>query len=122
MSVKLAVQGKALHVLQKEAERHSVTPTVVAKAIIDTILMEGLVDQTLAGVDLDRFTIKGRGSASRRGNFTFRGKRCTLETISRLTGVPANVIRGRLMRGWDMERAATTPKMPKGFPNGRATQ
>lgn len=122
MSVQLAIQGKALLVLQKEAERHCVPPTAVAKAILDTILMEGLVDETLAGVDLSRFVIRGRGAYSRRGNFVFRGKRQTLASISRLTGIPANVIRGRLLRGWDIDRAATEPKQPQGYPNKGAAK
>lgn len=44
-------------------------------------------------------------------NYYFRGKNYTnLQEISKITGINVNLIRTRLVNGWDLERAATQPK------------
>lgn len=120
MSVKLAVQGKTLAILEREAATLKFPPTIVARAIIDTVIREGITQEVLAGVELDAYLNRKRGQ--RQGKHLFQGKLRTMTWISAQTGVPVPVIYSRLHRGWTLERAATVPKMPKGFPNGRVAQ
>ncbi|MDO9417006.1 hypothetical protein [Pararhizobium sp.] len=116
MSVKLTIQGKCLAILEKEAERMNTTPTVLARAIIETVVEENIVQETLAGVDLKPFVERKAGRAFGKGCHRFQGKLMSIAGISRITGVPADVIQGRLNRGWQLDRAATEPKQARGFP------
>lgn len=120
MSVKLAVQGKTLAILEREAATLKAPPTVVARAIIDTVIREGITQEVLAGVELESYLNRRRGQ--RQGKHLFQGKLRTMTWIAEKTGVPVGVIYQRLQRGWTLEKAATVPKMPKGFPKREAVQ
>lgn len=120
MSVKLSIQGKAMDILRCEAATLHDTPTVIARAIIETVIREGLTQKILAGVDLDDFQSGNRNRRRGSGKYEYEGRLRSIEFIAERTGVPANVIRSRIFRGWDFQRAISEPKQPKGFPK-RAT-
>lgn len=117
MSIKPIIQAKTEAVLEREALTYGVNATALAKAIVETVVSEGIIHQTLAGVDVESFQGRKKGRKPGNGQYQFQGKLRSLSGISKITGVPFDTIRGRLLRGWELERAATTPKMPKGFPN-----
>ena len=116
MSVKLAIQGKAMDILRCEAAALHDTPTVVARAIIETVIREGLTQKILAGVDLEDYQSGYVGRKRGTGKYEFEGRLRSIDFIAERTGVPANVIRSRIFRGWDFQRAISEPKQPKGFP------
>lgn len=122
MNFRPAIQGKTAAILEKEALHYGVTGTALVKAIVETVVREGIVHETLAGVDVESFAHRKRGRPKMK-LYEYRGDRVSLADISGTTGIPASVIRSRLRVGWDMERAATTAVGRVGNPNwGRADQ
>ncbi len=61
-----------------------------------------------------RWATRSEQSSNTRRNrrLTFRGETLTLAAWSRRTGIPAAVIRLRVLWGWSMERALTEPSRP----------
>lgn len=117
MSVKLSIQGKTLAILQCEAATLHDTPTVIARAIVETVIREGLTQNILAGIELDDYRTDREGRKRGTGKYEFEGRKRSIDFIAERTGVPAQVIRSRIFRGWDFDRAISEPKQPKGFPN-----
>lgn len=59
------------------------------------------------------------GKWPRRRVYTFAGKSLTIAAWSAETGLSASAIRFRLDRGWDIERAVTTPTQRPYFERNR---
>lgn len=59
--IELRIQGKSAEILSAEADRNFVTPTAIARAIVETVIREGLTDKILAGVDLKQYHHRRRG-------------------------------------------------------------
>ena len=122
MSFKPVIQGKTAAILEKEALHYGVTGTALALAIVDTVTREGIIHETLAGVDIKEIATRGRSRPNAK-QYVFRGEMLTASAISKASGVDVHVFNKRVRRGWSVERAATTPVGPIGNPNwGRASQ
>lgn len=67
MSVLLPIQGKAYEILQAEADFYGVTPTAVAKAIMDRVLVGGQTRDALQGVDVTSYQDRKRGRPTKKG-------------------------------------------------------
>ncbi|HEY0120618.1 MAG TPA: hypothetical protein VGC14_02460 [Rhizobium sp.] len=61
MSIKPVIQSKTAAILERDALAYGVTATAMAKAILDTVVREGLTHTILAGVDVERFQDRKRG-------------------------------------------------------------
>lgn len=112
MSLNVKIQSKAEQMLKHDAEFFGVTPTAVAKAIIDKVSGCGLTRDVLQGVDVASYQDRER-MRSRAELYHFRGAKQTLKEIQAITGISANLIASRLSSGWKLERAATTPARHK---------
>jgi formaldehyde-activating enzyme involved in methanogenesis len=66
MSLKIIVQAKAEQMLKHDAEFFGVTPTAVAKAIIDKVSGGGLTRDVLQGVDVGSYQDRKRGRPAKR--------------------------------------------------------
>lgn len=66
MSIKPVIQAKTADILEKEAIHYGVTATAMAKAIIDTVVREGLVHTMLVGVDVESYQERRRGRPSKK--------------------------------------------------------
>ena len=53
----------------------------------------------------------GAADKSHKLFFEFRGERKSLKALSDEFGIPYDLVRRRLTRGWDLERALTTPSL-----------
>ena len=61
MSIKPVIQSKVEAILERDGLTYGVTATAMAKAIIDTVVKEGLTHTILAGVDVESFQDRKRG-------------------------------------------------------------
>lgn len=112
MSIKPVIQAKTEAILEREAISYGVTATALAKAIVETVVGEGIIHETLAGIDVEAFQQRRRGSDHGKGAYRFEGRMMSLPAISQITGIHFNLIKSRLARGWDLERAAMEPVNP----------
>lgn len=110
--MRIHINSETVRLLDQVAERYHRDPSVVGRAIVHTVLSEGITDEILAGVDLDEPI--GRRKRNK-GMWAFRGEKLSLPAISDITGVPPNVISRRLSFGWSLEKAATHPVRPTRF-------
>lgn len=67
MSIDIRLQAKTKAILEREALHYGVGATAVAKAILDTVVREGLVHTMLVGVDLDSYRGRRRGRPKMKG-------------------------------------------------------
>lgn len=104
--MKIYVKEKTEAFLQKIGEAHCQDGAVIGRAIIETVMEEGIADEILAGIDWEDFRLRGK---RHRGMYHFAGQRLSSPAISDITGIPAYVIRRRLELGWPLEKAAWTP-------------
>lgn len=110
--MRIHINSETARQLYHLSDKYHRDPGVLGRAIIHTVLTEGVADEILAGVDLDEPI--GR-SKRNKGMWNFRGQKLSLGAISDITGVPANVISRRLSFGWTLEKAATHPVRPSRF-------
>lgn len=122
MSIDIKIQAKTADILASEAAFYGVNPAAVAKAIIDKVVGGGLTREVLIGVDVESYRPARPGRRAGTGDFMFEGRLRSITFIADRTGIPAHVIRSRLRRGWEMERAASEPVQPKGFPKKEKVQ
>ena len=66
MSLNIKIQAKAEQMLKSDAEFFGVTPTAVAKAIIDKVCGGGLTRDVLQGVDVESYQERKRGRPTKR--------------------------------------------------------
>lgn len=106
-SVSVQISGVAADVILAEAEVNRVRPQTIVKAIIETCTDDqGLLDQVLAGVDLEE--IEGR-VVGRRGVYIYKGKRYTCEKLAKHAGISPNTLNDRVKKQkWTVEQAVET--------------
>lgn len=110
MSLQVKIQAKAESVLASEAQFYGVTPTALAKAIIDKVAVGGLTRDVLQGVDVESYQDRKRGTPKSLGTHEFRGRKLSLSAISEITGIPPITLRNRLyLHKWTEERAFSEP-------------
>jgi lambda repressor-like predicted transcriptional regulator len=109
----ISLGGKIEAALEKEGTSFGAPATAMARAILDTVVREGIVQDILAGVQVEEF-VRGRGRPRtkraaphgiREPKYTFNGRPAKLEELSAIAGVPQTTIRNRISRGVPVEQA-----------------
>lgn len=114
MSLQVKIQSKAEIVLASEAGFYGVTPTALAKAIIDKVATGGLVRDVLQGVDVVSYQDRKRGTPKPLATFRYNGEGMSLASIAKITGTPLNTLRYRIYKQkWSQQRAFSTPVKEK---------
>lgn len=67
MSIDIRIQAKTADILESEALHYGVNATAMARAIIETVVREGIVHETLAGVDVESFQNRRRRRPAPKG-------------------------------------------------------
>lgn len=101
--MKVLIKSEAVRELEREAELLGVSGAAVARAIISTVVSEGLVPVILAGVDVD--AMEPRGRQRQYARYEFRGGMYSVEELAQMSGLPASTIRNRLTAGMTAEKA-----------------
>lgn len=110
MSLEVKIQAKAESVLASEAQFYGVTPTALAKAIIDRVAVGGLTRDVLQGVDVESYQDRKRGTPTTFPTHVYQGQKMSLAAIAKETGISLLTLRNRLYRSkWTEERAFSEP-------------
>ncbi|MCZ7488204.1 hypothetical protein [Rhizobium rhizogenes] len=110
MSLQVKIQAKAESVLASEAQFYGVTPTALAKAIIDKVAVGGLTRDVLQGVDVESYQDRKRGTPTTFPTHVYQGQKMSLSAVSKKTGISLLNLRNRLYRcKWTEERAFSEP-------------
>lgn len=117
--MRIYLSDKAATELGKQAELFSATGSLIGRAIIETIVKEGILDEILAGVDIEAFKNARPRRPLGKGMYRFQGERLSATGISMITGINPSTFNARMRNGWTIEEAAWTPSQlshapPKG--------
>lgn len=112
--MRIYLSDKAASELSKQAEAFNVPGSLIGRALIETIVKEGIVNEMLAGVDLEEM-VKRPKKPTGKGMYRFQGQRLSATGISMITGVNPNTFSARVRMGWSIEKAAWTPPKPCAF-------
>ena len=104
--------------LQKHAEAYNLPASLIGRALIETIIKDGIVNEILSGVDFEEMTRRPKKPVGK-GMYRFDGKRVSATYISDVTGVNPNTFAARVRSGWTIEKAAWTPPKVCAFNQGR---
>jgi hypothetical protein len=111
----ISIAGKIEAILEKEGLQFGVPAATMARAILDTVTREGIVQKVLAGIHVEEFT-RGRGRprtkppsahVGHQPHYSFNGRPAKLSELSAISGVPMTTIRNRINRGIPVELAVT---------------
>ncbi|RWX78287.1 hypothetical protein EPK99_06560 [Neorhizobium lilium] len=122
MSIDIRIQSKAEQILQHEAAFYGVTPTAVAKAIMDKVVAGDLIRDVLQGVDVASYQDRRPKSHPkppsapkhpRQFKYSFKGAPVKLEAIAAEHGVSPTTLRRRINSGMPIEQALSVGDMRK---------
>jgi hypothetical protein len=102
MSLLAIIKSQTAAKLEKEGTALGVSGAAVARAIIETVANENLVQTILAGVDVK--SMEPRGKQRHYARVDYRGGSYSVDELAEMTGIAPSTIRNRLNRGMPIER------------------